>query len=347
MARLVDVAKLAGVSPMTVSRVVRGTGPVSAVVRQRVEQAIAQTGYMPNVLARSLRSKRTSLIALLVTDLTNPFFTMLAHGVEAAANDAGLMVIMGNSNEDLDEERRYVTMLLQRQIDGILIVPAGSDDSVIQKCREQDTPVVVLDRRIRRGVVDVVRTDSRQGAYEMGKYIASLGHTRTAVLTGPRSVSTALDRVAGFRDAMREAGPKRSVRVVHGRFTIDSGAEMAREVMARRERPTAIFAGNNFIAIGVLHALEAMGIRVPEDVAVVGFDDLPSAMVTFPFLTVVSQPAFEMGRRAVELLVDRIQQPGRHRWQDVVFPTELVIRKSSGGPLLTALASPATARPEA
>ncbi len=333
MARLVDVAKLAGVSPMTVSRVVRGSGPVSVDVRRRVEAAIAETGYMPNVLARSLRSKRTNLIALLVTDLTNPFFTTLAHGVEAAANDAGMMVILGNSNEDQDEEELYVTMLLQRQIDGVLIVPAGAGERVIKKCREQDTPLVVLDRRIRRGAADVVRTDSRVGAYEMGRYIASLGHSRTAILTGPRSVSTAMDRAAGFRDAMREAGHERSVQVVHGRFSIESGAEMARAIMSRPDRPTAIFAGNNFIAIGVLHALEDMNIRVPEDVAVVGFDDLPSAMVTFPFLTVVAQPALEMGRRAVELLVERIQHPGRHRVQDVVFPTELVIRKSSGGPL--------------
>jgi LacI family transcriptional regulator len=320
---------LAGVSPMTVSRVVRGSGPVSDDVRQRVEQAVAQTGYMPNVLARSLRSKRTNLIALLVTDMTNPFFTTLAHGVEAAANDAGMMVILGNSNEDEGEEDRYVTMLLQRQIDGILIVPAGSGEGVIQKCRDQGTPLVVVDRRISRGGVDVVRTDSRRGAYEMGRLVASLGHVRTAVLTGPRSVSTAMDRAAGFRDAMREAGRARTVRVVHGEFSIESGDEMARSVMSRPGRPTAIFAGNNFVAIGVLHALQDMGIRVPEDVSVVGFDDLPSAMVTFPFLTVVAQPVFEMGRRAVDLLVDRIEHPGRHRARDVVFPTELVIRKSS------------------
>lgn len=319
---------------MTVSRVVRGSGPVSAEVRLRVEQAIEQTGYMPNVLARSLRSKRTNLIALLVTDLTNPFFTTLAHGVETAANDAGMMVILGNSNEDQAEEERSVTMLLQRQIDGILIVPAGSGDEVIRKCREQDTPLVVVDRRIRRGAVDVVRTDSRLGAYELGRYVASLGHRRTAVLTGARSVSTAVDRAAGFRDAMREAGSERSTLVVHGQFSIDSGAEMARSIMSRPNRPTAIFAANNFIAIGVLHALEELGIRVPEDVAVVAFDDLPSAMVTFPFLTVVAQPAFEMGRKAVELLVDRIENPGRQRAQSVVFPTELVVRKSSGGPLV-------------
>ena len=189
MPRLVDVAKRAGVSPMTVSRVVNNSGPVSADVRARVERALAETGYVPNTLARSLRAKRTDTLALVLTDMTNPFFTTLAHGVETAAREAGLMLVLANSDEDEDEERRVVQMLVQRQVDGILVVPAGDAADTIRQCREHGTHLVLVDRQPGSpGATDVVRADSRGGAMEIGRLLLSLGHRRVAVLAGPMTL---------------------------------------------------------------------------------------------------------------------------------------------------------------
>ena len=331
MPTLRDVARRAGVSPMTVSRVVTGSGPVSDLRRARVELALEETGYIPNTVARNLRTKRTDAIGLLLPDMTNPFFTTLAHGVETSARGAGISLLIANSDEREEEERRLVPMLLRRQVDGLLLVPAGSGAQSMRMCRQQGVPLVMVDRRPATPDVDVVRADSEAGALELGRLLVSLGHRRMAVLAGPASVTTAADRLVGFRRALVDEAGLPPPRVINGVFSIDSGRAMTLTAM-RGWRPTALFAANNFIAIGALHALEDLGLRVPEDVAVVGFDDLPTAMVTFPFLTVAAQPAFEMGQRSVALLIHRMAHPDGPR-QDVVLPTELLIRRSSGGPV--------------
>ncbi len=313
---------------MTVSRVVNDSGPVSPALRARVERALAETGYVPNIVARNLRARRTDTIALLIPDMTNPFFTLLAQGVETAAREAGISLLLANSDEREDEEHRLVPMLLQRQVDGLLIIPAGECAETVRRCREQGVPLVVVDRRPEVAGVDVVRADSEAGALELGRLLLGLGHRQMSVLTGPISVATATDRVSGFGQACREAGLP-TPDVTYGAYTIDSGREMTLAVMHREPRPTAIFAANNFIAMGVLHALRELGVQVPDDVAVVGFDDLPQAMVTFPFLTVAAQPAVEMGRRAVALLIDRLADPDGEA-QEIVLPTELIVRRSSG-----------------
>ncbi len=332
MSTLHDVAKRAGVSPMTVSRVVNGSDAVSPKLRARVERALTETGYMPNKLARSLRARRTDTIALLLPDMTNPFFTTLAHGVETAAREAGLTMILANSDEREDEELRLAQLLLERQVDGILVVPAGTGAATIRLCRENDVPFVAVDRRPEGVEADVVRTDSEAGARLLGQLVVGLGHRNTAVLAGPATVPTAADRVAGFRRAIVDEAGLPEPLVLYGAFTIDSGREMAMRALELAPRPTAVFAANNFIAIGTLHALDELGVRVPEDVAVVGFDDLPEAMVTFPFLTVVAQPAFELGRESVALLLHRLANPDGPA-REVVLPTRLVIRRSSGSPI--------------
>jgi LacI family transcriptional regulator len=334
MSTLRDVARRAGVSPMTVSRVVNGSHSVSPELRARVDEALAETGYIPNTVARNLRTRRTDTVGLLLPDMTNPFFTTLAHGVETATREAGISLLLANSDEREDEEQRLVPVLLQRQVDGLLVVPAGAAEPTIRLCREQGVPLVFVDRRPEGLAVDSVRADSEGGALQLGRLLLGLGHRRFAVLTGPETVSTAVDRVQGFCQAFAEVAGIQPPRIIHGAFSIESGRAMALEAAKDVPPPTAIFAANNFIAIGVLHALVELGLRVPEDVAVVGFDDLPPAMVTFPFLTVAAQPAFEMGRRSVALLFERVARP-KGPVQDVVLPTELVLRRSSGDPVGT------------
>jgi len=327
-----DVAKQAGVAPITVSRVVNKSGYVSEETRARVEAAIAELGYVPNIIARSLRSRETRTLALILTDVTNPFWTTLARGVEDAASENGFSVIFCNTDESEDEQSRYLKVVLEKRVDGLLLVPAGESSDQVEFVRSQGVPLVLLDRRVPGVAVDSVRSDSEGAAYQLVRLLTSLGHRRIAILSGPATVSTAADRVAGYRRALVEAGVEPGQHLVYeGAFSVDSGYEMARQALVALPRPTAFFAANNFIAAGALRALRAAGLNVPDDVALVAFDDLPDSLVVEPFLTVAAQRAYEMGWRATELLLARLAGTAPQEYQDVILPTELIVRHSSGG----------------
>ena len=331
MATIRDVAKRAGVAPITVSRFINNPGQCSPETRACVEAAIAEFGFVPNRIANALRSKRTNTLALVLTDITNPFFTTIARGVEDIASGTGYTVIFCNTDESVSKEKMYLQMLLEKRVDGILLVPAlnGLDSTALIK--KQNIPMVVLDRRLPELMTDVVRCDSEGGAYELTQLLLSLGHREIAILNGPKGVSTSEDRLAGYRRALTEAGiPINPKREYYGAFNQESGFEMTQKALAEAQKPTALFATNNFIACGVLKALHELELRVPEDIAVVGFDDLPSALVTFPFLTVAAQPAYEMGRRAIEILLKKLDGESSDQYQEVVLPVEIVIRQSSG-----------------
>jgi LacI family transcriptional regulator len=329
-----DVARRAGVGSMTVSRVINNSGYISPKTRERVEKAIAELGYMPNTVARSLRSRRTNTVALMVTDITNPFFTTLARGVEDAANQAGYTVIFCNTDESQAKEEQYLQVLLQKQVDGLLIVPAQSQAKAIRQIQKHGTPVVVLDRWIPEAEVDTVRCNSLDGAYQLTRYLLSLGHTQIAILSGAVGTSTADDRVTGYRQALAEAKIEMDEQyILRGEFTQESGYRMTKQAVNLPLRPTALIAANNFITIGAMKALQEMGLDVPEAIALVGFDDLPPALVTFPFFTVASQPAYEMGTQAMKLLLDRLAGEKIEDFREVILPTQLIIRRSSGDPI--------------
>ena len=327
-----DVAKRAGVAPITVSRVINNSGYVSKETRQRVEEAIAELEYVPNVIARSLRSKRTNTLALVLTDITNPFFTVIARGVEDTASNAGMTVIYCNTDESEIEEEKYLQLLLQKQVDGILLVPARSISRSVDLIRERGKPVVVLDRKIQGVEVDNVRGDSEGGAYQLVKLLIDQGHTHIAVLSGPMDVSTAKDRVTGYRRALEEAGLQENELVYFGAFTQASGFEMTQKALSLNPRPTALFAANNFIAYGALKALRQADLDVPAAISVVAFDDLPPGLITDPFLTVAAQPAYQMGHLATEMLLNRLQSEDQPPYQETILQTELIIRNSCGSP---------------
>jgi LacI family transcriptional regulator len=329
-----DVARRAGVGSITVSRVINNSGYTSAETRERVENAIAELGYVPNTLARSLRSRRTHTLALLLTDITNPFFTTLARGVEDTANQSGYTVIFCNTDESRDKEEKYLNVLLQKQVDGFLLVPTQSQPDAVLKIQKHSTPVVVLDRHIQDIEVDTVRCDSVEGAALLTRHLVSLGHRQIAMLSGAVGVSTMDDRVAGYCQALEEAKiPIKEQYIFRGDFQPESGYEMTRQAISLPSRPTAIVAANNFITIGAMKALQEMELEVPEDIALAGFDDLPQSMVTFPYFTVVSQPAYEMGRIATELLLERLNKTENKDPQEIILPIQLIIRQSAGGPV--------------
>lgn len=330
MSTINDVARRAGVSTMTVSRVINKSGYISHETLERVEKAIAELDYVPNALARSLRFKQTKTIALMLSDITNPFFTTIARGVEDVASANGFSVIYCNTDESREEEAEYLYTLLQKQVDGLLLVPVGNSGDSITYLQERGEPVVVLDRRVSGVNVDTVRCDSEKGAYELTRHLLSLGHQHIAALSGPSSASTSTDRVEGYRRALKEAGLEVAPHLVRfGQFAQSSGYQMTQEVLAISPRPTAIFAANNFISIGAYHALRDAGLQVPEDVSMATFDDLPTTMMLEPFFTVAAQPAYEMGHKATELLLSRLAGEGPVEPQEIILPIQMILRTSS------------------
>lgn len=333
MTTIRDVAKRAGVAPITVSRVVNNNGYVTEEKRQRVEAAIRELNYIPNTLGTSLRSKRTLTLALVLSDITNPFWTTVARGVEDTANRHGYHIIIGNTDESPQKQEDYLVFLMKKQVDGFLVVPASYQPLwTLQKHR---IPFVVLDRRIPDSSVDSVRSDSVGGAYGLTKHLIGLGHERIAIITGRQDNSTAYDRLVGYRQALFEAGLSPEEQVYWGEYTQQSGYDCARQALEKEPRPTAIFATNNFIAIGVMRALREAAIRVPEDMSVVAFDDLPLAITIDPFFTVAAQPAYEMGERATQLLLSRLSNDTVSQHQEIILPIEIIVRKSSSKPLVT------------
>lgn len=329
MVTLQDVAEKAGVAPITASRVLNNSGYVSAKTRARVEAAAAELNYVPNSLARSLRSQRTHILALLLADLANPFWTTVARGVEDVANRQGFSVILCNTDEKEHKQAEYIAVLLSKRVDGFLLVPTATALEPIQMIQRQNTPVVVLDRTLPNSQVDIVRGDTYGGAYQLTQHLLALGHRRIAVLAGPRHISTSVERIAGVVQALHDSGIAIDEElVIHGEYTVESGYMMAAQVLPAA--PTAIVAANNFIAIGIGRYLSEQGRRVPQDISVVGFDDLPIAWQSAPFLTVAVQPAYELGRCATELLLKRIQGETNETAQEIVLPVEIIIRQSTG-----------------
>lgn len=333
MATIQDVARLAGVAPITVSRVVNNNGYVSKETRRRVEAAVIELDYIPNALGPSLRSKRTQTLALVLSDITNPFWTTVARGVEDTANKHGYHIIIGNTDESAEKQEEYLLFLMKKQVDGFLLVPASSRSiGTLQKRR---VPFVVLDRSIPDGKIDSVRGDSVGGAYTLTQHLLQLGHRHIVVIAGPEHVSTAYHRVEGYLQALTEAGLEGGQQIYWGEYNQQTGYEFTQQALESKSRPTAIFATNNFIAIGAMRALREAGLRVPEDMSVVAFDDLPQAITIDPFFTVASQPSYEMGQKATSLLLERLGENTLEAPQEIVFPVEIIIRKSSGKPPIT------------
>ena len=340
-----DVAARASVSAMTVSRVLNQPARVAPATRQRVEQAIRELGFVPNALARQLLRGRTHTLALLVSDIGNPFFTQIARGVEDVAQRNGYTVIFGNSDESVEKERQYLHALLGRRIDGLLIAPAGNGSRpMLDLLVQRGTPFVLLDREIDGVPADVVIGDNIGGARKLTEHLIGLGHRRIALVNGDPEVPIARDRRRGYLDTLRDHGIElRPELIVDGVYRRDSGMHAARQLLALpdAQRPTAIFAANNFLAVGVIEALRAAQVIIPRDVAVVCFDDIEIAAALDPFLTVMAQPARTFGTIGAQFLLERLEPsssgaagpraaPAPRR---VVLPPELIVRVSCGAQL--------------
>jgi LacI family transcriptional regulator len=263
---------------------------------------------------------------LVVTDVTNPFFTTLARGVEDAASDHDHLVMLCNTDESEEEEARYLEMLAGQNVDGVLLVPAQGAEKARALSKRRRLPLVILERRIPGSEHSIVHCDTRSGARRMMEYLLGLGHREFAILASPIGITTSDDRVQGALEALDGTGGHAAV--FYDQLTREAAPRAVDRVLGMHPRPTAIFALNNLLTIGAIRALRGLGVDVPEDISLAGFDDLPARLIMQPFLTVVSQPAYEMGRAGVELLLLEIQEPTFSR-KEVVLPAELVIRGST------------------
>ena len=329
-----DVAKLAGVSPMTVSRVINGSPKVTPETRERVEAAIAELHFVPNTLARGLTQSRSGTIGMVVPDLGDPFFTLVLRGAEQVARAAGYRVIVCNTNSDGELEASYVDNLIAHQVDGVLLAPVSdASKQVTDWMRARGLPFVLLDREIPGVEADIVQGDGVGGARVLVDHLVANGHRRIGHITEPQDVSTARDRFRGYREALEANGIAYDPALVAegSGATISGAQEATAELLGRGVEFTAIVAVNNLSAVGVVLALRAAGFSVPGDVAVTCFDDIELAAYLCPFLTVMAQPATMYGSLATELLLDRIQGTAPAEARVMVLPGELIVRESTAG----------------
>jgi len=331
-----EVATKAGVSAMTVSRVINESPRVSDEVRRRVEAAIADLGYVPNRLARGLIRQKTGALGLIVPDVANPFFTLVVRGAEEVAWRAGYHVILCNTQADIDRERGYIEDMLSFQVEGLLLAPVGERSRPnLRVLRKNNVPFVLIDRTIGGYDGDLVQGDSVGGARKLVEHLIGLGHRRIGMVTETAEVSTARDRLEGYRQALEHAGIAYSPELVLEASATDVGSahDATLALLDLPEPPTAIFSVNNIAVVGVAEATRERGLRIPEDIAVVCFDDIEHASRFHPFLTVMAQPAETFGTIATQLLLDRLAGRIEQRRRLVVLPADFVVRKSSGAQL--------------
>ena len=332
MATMNDVAKVANVSIATVSHVINGTRFVSAERVERVHDAMRELGYVPDATARSLRIGRTDTIGLVVPDNSNPFFAALARWIEEAGFESGYTTILANSNERPDREHRYVSTLVSKRVDGLILSPSRGDHGTLTRLLQNaNIPVVVVDRDAALPNADVVLYDNEGGSYEATRYLLELGHTRIGCVAGPADASSATDRVRGFRRAIAAARlPEQPV--VEADFHFTGGREATARLLDSGFKLTAIFAANDLMAAGAIRELAARGIAVPGDVSVIGFDDAPLAEMISPALTTMRQPLQEMAHAAVSLLLSRVTSGDGGAPVRKVLATSLVVRDSTAWP---------------
>ncbi len=306
MPTISDVADRAGVSTATVSRALNGKSTVDPDLVARVRRAADELGYQPNGPARNLRRQEAAVVALIISDVENPFFTAIARGVEDIAHEVGYSVVLCNSDENANKENRYIDIAIQERVAGVILSPTGTTTSA-EKLTKRGTAFVAVDRPLPGQASDVVLVDTRLAAKQATAHLIAQGYQRIGCITGPAGVRTADDRLAGYRDALKAARLRSTTKLVRRTEYKAAGAHRAaQDLLAQPEPPDALLVANSAMAVGVLQALQEHGIRPGKQVGLVAFDDAPWAELVDPPLTVVAQPAYEIGTVAARLLLARI-----------------------------------------
>lgn len=325
-----DIAKKAQLSPATVSRVVGNYGYVSEETRSKVLTAIEELGYRPNAIARSMVKRATTTIGLVVTDITNPFFAHLARGVEDVTWAQGYTSILANTDEDPEREQAIIRVLREKQVDGLIVVPASSRSAThLSEMAGQGTALVLVDRLVADCPVDTVMVNNEEGAYQAVSYLIQLGRQRIGMIFDNPDISTNMERLAGYRRALTEAGIRMNDSLAQScQYTQQSAYELVVWMLHQPEPPDALFTANNFMTLGALQAIHEARLDIPKDVAVVGFDDLDSSALLYPHVPTVKQPIHDLGKVAAQRLLARISQKDDSPPQQIRLLTRFVINDS-------------------
>ncbi|MBS4206059.1 LacI family DNA-binding transcriptional regulator [Lederbergia citrea] len=334
MVTIYDIAKKANVSAMTVSRVINKSDKISVKTREKVEAIIKELNYLPNSSARSLVSKKTKILSLMITDIANPFFTSVARGAEDKAMQMGYQLMLCNSDENLEKESKYIDMLISAGTDGVLIAPANdSSKKNIQTLTKYNIPFVLLDRHIKDLKCDQVLSDNETTTRRLLEHLIKQGHKRIAIINGPLDVATARERHQAYCDTLTAHGLEINSNLIHqSHFLQDSDISKIIKKMLdlpENERPTAIFATSNFIGVDTVKFLIKYNMKVPEDIAVVCYDGLPNYTESELFITAAEQPSYHFGYMGMQMLIERIENTAPEMPRKIVLPAEIHIRKSS------------------
>ncbi|WP_117235990.1 DNA-binding transcriptional regulator CytR [Vibrio maerlii] len=334
MATMKDVAQLAGVSTATVSRALMNPEKVSIDTRKRVEAAVMESGYSPNSLARNLRRNESKTIVAIVPDICDPYFTEIIRGIEDAAVENGYLVLLGDSGQEKKRESSFVNLVFTKQADGMLLLGTNLPFDVSKAEQKNLPPMVMACEFAPELELPTVHIDNLTSAFEAVNYLAQLGHKKIAQIAGPEDATLCQFRHQGYQQALRRAGAVMTDDyVVHGDFSFEAGAKAVRELLALPEPPTAIFCHNDTMAIAAIKEAKILGLRVPQDLSVVGFDDIQFSQYCEPPLTTISQPRYEIGRQTMLMMLDLLRgnnvQTGSR-----LLETQLIIRESAAPPRL-------------
>lgn len=327
-----DVAQAAGVSVGTVSNVLNRPDKVASKTVDRVTAAIDELGFVRNDVARQLRMGRSRSIGLVVLDASNPFFADVARGAEARADEAGLTVLLGNADEDQAREGRYLDLFREQRVNGVLITPTTQDVGALERLRDGGTPVILVDREVPGSQFCSVSVDDVEGGYLAARHLLETGRRRLVFLAGPLSIPQVADRLAGARRAVAEATDAALEVLDTPALTVLNGREAGLALLERdpAARPDAIFAANDLLAVGAIQGLAIMsGVRIPDDIAIIGYDDIDFAASTVVPLSSIRQPASLIGYTAVDLLLRELDEPEGGHERNVRFQPELVVREST------------------
>ncbi|MCC7450895.1 MAG: LacI family DNA-binding transcriptional regulator [Anaerolineae bacterium] len=324
-----DVAQQAGVSKSTVSHVLNGTRFVEEETKQRVLQAIRELGYRPSTIARSLTTNRTQTIGVIVSDTSNHFFGEILRGIESVVRARNFSLLVCNTDETLELEEHYLNLLLAHQVDGIIAAATSRHWDAVEVAELKHLPMVFVDRTFEEmGGRPYIGADNRGGAYLGARHLIGCGHREIGILAGFQRLSTMRERLAGFQQALADCGiPLPDEWIATSALSADSACQAAVRILSLPYRPTALFVSNNFLSLGTLLALKQLGLRCPDDVSLVCFDDHPWAAVANPPLTVIRQPVYELGQQAAQTMLALLN--GEELAQTTTtMPCELIVRQS-------------------
>lgn len=327
-----DVAKKANVSITTVSRVLNNKPDVSDQTKEKIKKIIKELGYNQNDVARGLVLDKTYTIGLIIPDISNPFFPKLAQGVENKAKELGYSVIFCDTNNKISEEIEAIELLKRKKIDGIILSLSLKNKEELKKLKEENFPVVQIDRQIPGFDYPIVTIDNVKSSYKATKYLIQLGHTKIAHITGDLDTKTGQDRLEGYKKALKEFNLfQKEEWILSGDYSLESGFNQMKNILNSKNLPTAIFAANDLMAIGAYNAIFNNNLKVPEDFSIIGHDDIEIASIIRPGLTTIEQPKYSLGKKTAEILIEEIEK-SNYSFSDEYLKTNLKIRYSTKSP---------------